>query len=434
MGFGRISTAVKYCRDCDDYPGDDQQLLLPSAGHVDSSQRLKRSLKSSSVGPEFYIQRFIRLREGGHQHRLPSLHPQRKSSRGTRNDDPDRNRPFDHDLTTSTSLLRKLSTKNAHDRQTLSAKYVYCRDLLGACSNKVRVCLVQEKATTCNLYAIKIFTRPLRHGFKSYTKRVTTEFCIAHTLRHPNVVRILELLPNEHGDLCQVMEYCDAGSLLDLLQNVNELPHDEADCFMKQILHAVRYIHSVGVAHRNLKPENILLTTEGAIKITDFGCAECFRLPWAKDEAMAATTAPLKSHSGTKPNLSQTWKGTIAYMAPEQFGKTAFDATAGDMWAVGIVYFAMRSGRLPWTRATETDAFYRKYWRGLENGRGNRFVDEVAGEIRRDTVYSILHPDPQCRLSAAQALDTKWIRGITLCTAAAAAASESCLAELTNVN
>lgn len=267
--------------------------------------------------------------------------------------------------------------KNYHDEQKVSAKYIYHRDLLKGPSDDIRICLVQEKASTKGLYAIKIFVRPLQNkALKSYTRRVTAEFCIAHTLRHPNVVRVIELLQNDYGDLCQVMEYCDAGSLLDLLEQINKFTHDEGDCLMKQLLRAVQYIHSVGVSHRNLKPENILLSRQGTLKITDFCCAECFRLPWAK-------TALRKSFPVVGTSQSQDLKGTIAYMAPEQFGKTEFDPAAGDMWAVGIVYFAMRSGRLPWKRATNDDPLYRTYLRDLENGRANRYMDFVAGVSQR---------------------------------------------------
>lgn len=438
MALGHITTVKTFSGYCKIHTEDDKQSLLTPTD-MDSSPPWRRGSKTSSAGTEDYIKRYTRLQKGGHEHCLPSSYQPRRSSRGTLNGhDPDMIRPFDTVLSTSSSLLRRLSTKNQHGEQTVSAKYIYQRDLLNDPSDDIRICLVQEKATPKKVYAIKIFNRPLRNGLKLYTRRVTNEFCIAHTLQHPNVVRVMELLPNEHGDLCQVMEYCDAGSLLDLLQNVNKLAHDEADCFLKQLLHAVQYIHSVGVSHRNLKPENILLTTQGTLKITDFGCAECFRLPWA---AVAPQNLPV-IESSSSTTTQQDFIGTIAYMAPEQFGKTAFDPAAGDMWAVGIVYFAMRSGRLPWKRATDKDSFYRMYSRDLENGRGNKYMDFVAGvsqtrfpsespgdqagpvfqETRRDVLYSILRPNPRYRFTATQALDSHWTRGIKLC----AAASESC--------
>jgi protein-serine/threonine kinase len=361
---------------CKVHAEDDKQLLL-NPTDMDSSHPLRRSSKSSAAGTEDYTERYTQLGEGSHEHCLPSSYQPRRSSRGTLNGyDPDMNRPFDTVLSTSSSFLRRLSTRSQHDEQTASSKYIYQRDLLKDPSDDIRICLVQEKATTKKLYAIKIFTRPLQiNAFKSYTRLVTTEFCIAHTLQHPNVVRVIDLLPNEHGDLCQVMEYCDAGSLLDLLEQVNKLTHDEADCFLKQLIHAVQYIHSVGVAHRNLKPENILLTRQGTLKITDFGCAECFRLPWAAPQK----NLPVIETSTSTQQQQQDLKGTIAYIAPEQFGKTAFDPAAGDMWAVGIVYFAMRSGRLPWKQATDEDSLYRTFSRDLENGRGNKYMDFVAG-------------------------------------------------------
>ncbi|EEA21953.1 hypothetical protein TMatcc_008626 [Talaromyces marneffei ATCC 18224] len=412
MALSNIPTVTTFSGYCKAHTEDEKQVLLTQTDTY-LSHPLRRNSKSSSAGTEDYIQRHIQLQGGGHEHCLPSPYQSRRGSRGTLNGyDPDMNRPFDTVLSTSSSWLRKLSTKNQHDQQTVLAKYVYQRDLLQDPCDNIRICLVQQKATTKKLYVVKIFVHPLRNGFKSYTRRVTTEFCIAHTLQHPNVVRVIELLPNEHGDLCQVMEYCDAGSLLNLIEQVNKLTHDEADCFLKQVLHAVQYIHSVGVSHRNLKPENILLTRRGTLKITDFCCAECFRLPWVAPPALKQSPPEIVSAH------QQDLKGTIAYMAPEQFGKTAFDPAAGDMWAVGIVYFAMRSGRLPWKRSTNEDSLYRTYTRDLEHGRGNKYLDLVAGETRRDTLYSILQPNPRNRSTATQALDSEWIRGVKLCPAA----------------
>ncbi|EED16395.1 myosin light chain kinase, putative [Talaromyces stipitatus ATCC 10500] len=321
--------------------------------------------------------------------------------------------PFDTVLSASSSFLKKFRTRNQHDQRLLSRQYSYQRDLLDDSSNDIRICLVRSKLNVRNqptrLFAVKVFVHPQKNRFRLYTRRVTAEFCIAHTLQHPNVVRVIELLHNDHGDLCQVMEYCDAGSLLDLLTQVNHLTHDEADCFFKQLLHAVQYIHSVGVAHRNLKPENILLTKQGTLKITDFCYAECFRLPWA---------APLKRSFQERSIQHRELKGTIAYMAPEQFTKAAFDPAAGDMWAIGIIYFAMRSGRLPWKRATEEDAFYRQYLADLENGRVNKYMDFVSTQTHRHVLYSILQPSPRYRFTATQVLDSDWIRETKLCAAA----------------
>lgn len=97
-------------------------------------------------------------------------------------------------------------------------------------------------------------------------------------------------------------------------------------------------MHTQGVAHRNIKPDNILITLHGAVKIIDFGNAECFRAPWEE-----------------RPHLTKRVSGTIPYIAPEEYVGREFDPRAVDVWAVGVTYIAMRTGRLPWWTALEQD-------------------------------------------------------------------------------
>lgn len=73
------------------------------------------------------------------------------------------------------------------------------------------------------------------------------------------------------------MEYCAGGDPYTRVLAAGTLNVAEADCFFKQLMHGVEYMHEMGVAHRDLKPENLLLTTHGALKITDFENGECFR-------------------------------------------------------------------------------------------------------------------------------------------------------------
>jgi protein-serine/threonine kinase len=111
-------------------------------------------------------------------------------------------------------------------------------------------------------------------------KRLTAEFCISSSMRHPNVIATLDLLLDTKGVYCQVMELCSGGDLHTVILTAGQLEETEADCFFKQLMRGVGYMHEMGVARRDLKLENILLTQRGTIKITDFGNAECFRTAW----------------------------------------------------------------------------------------------------------------------------------------------------------
>jgi protein-serine/threonine kinase len=130
------------------------------------------------------------------------------------------------------------------------------------------------------------------------------------------------------------MALCDGGNLAAFILRCDKLDAVEADCFFKQLARGVEYLHSVGVAHRDLKPENLLLTSIGILKIADFGEAECFRLPWEEQVRMSSGRC-----------------GTISYIAPEIFLDSEYDPRPVDVWAMGMIYMVMMTGKLLWSVA-----------------------------------------------------------------------------------
>jgi protein-serine/threonine kinase len=115
----------------------------------------------------------------------------------------------------------------------------------------------------------------------------------------------------------------------------------------------VQYIHTMGVAHLDLKPENLLLTASGTLKIADFGSSECFRLAW-ETEVFATI--------GTR--------GSAPYSAPEEHTGEEFDPRAADVWSCGVIYMVMRKGVFLWVKAAEGDHSYETYCknRKIEHG------------------------------------------------------------------
>lgn len=110
----------------------------------------------------------------------------------------------------------------------------------------------------------------------------------------------------------------------------------------------------MGVAHRDMKPENLLLTTRGALKITDFGNGECFRMAWESDAHMVSGLC-----------------GSAPYISPEEYTDKEFDARAVDVWACGVIYMAMRTGRHLWRVAKKgEDEFYARYLEGRRDEEG----------------------------------------------------------------
>ncbi|KAL3481845.1 kinase domain-containing protein [Aspergillus californicus] len=251
------------------------------------------------------------------------------------------------------------------------------------------------------LYAVKEFRRRPQETSKKYQKRLTSEFCISSSLRHPNIIHTLDLLQDAKGDYCEVMEYCAGGDLYTLVLAAGKLEVAEADCLFKQLMRGVEYMHEMGVAHRDLKPENLLLTTHGALKITDFGNGECFRMAWEKEAHMTAGLC-----------------GSAPYIAPEEYIDREFDPRAVDIWACGVIYMAMRTGRHLWKLARkDEDEFYQRYLEGRRHEDGYAPIETLHRARCRNVVYSILDPNPSRRINASQILKSEWVREISLCQA-----------------
>lgn len=296
--------------------------------------------------------------------------------------------------------------KNSSTEASLSLiqKYGKCQEIIGkGAYGTVRVAHKFDRNTQCEiLYAVKEFKRRSQENEGHFHKRLTSEFCISSSLHDINIIYTLDLMKDTRGEYCQVMEYCDGGDLYSLiLARDGGLHQDEADCFFKQLIRGVVYMHSMGIAHCDLKPENLLLTTNGVLKISDFGNAECFRMAWE-----------------TEVHLSNGVCGSRPYIAPEQFRDKEFDPRGADVWAIGVIYMAMRSGSYLWQVAVpDEDEYYEKYIKARKKKNGYEQIETLRRVRCRNVIYSILDPSPVRRISAKQVLNSEWLRGVVLCEA-----------------
>lgn len=250
------------------------------------------------------------------------------------------------------------------------------------------------------VYAVKEYRPNSGEPEHVFMKRLASEFCLASSLSHVNIIRTLDLLQEGKLRYCGVMEFCAGGDLYSLIVVAGKLEYTEADCFFKQILRGIAYMHEMGVAHRDVKPENVLLTARGCCKLTDFGNSECFRMAWEKEIHQSTLLA-----------------GSGPYIAPEEYTKSSFDPRAVDIWACGVVYMAMCSGRQLWQEANQDDEFYQRYLTGRRGKNGYEPIEVLKLEKRRNVIYSVLDPVPSRRLTAKQALNSEWAREIVVCAA-----------------
>jgi protein-serine/threonine kinase len=343
-----------------------------------SKPNLYRKQTSTSHAPtsDPKTQRFIMHSDGTHEHYLRAVKRQEKLSGmlrdflgGKKKDEyePDR-------LSLMSGWVDGLRgdrdkfpvDKKGGPNQTTSLveKYGKCQEVIGR--GAFGIVRISHKIDPKNgqpeqLYAVKEFRRRPQESSRKYHKRLTSEFCISSSLRHPNVIHTLDLLQDAKGDYCEVMEFCAGGDLYTLVLTAGKLEVAEADCYFKQLMRGVEYMHEMGVAHRDLKPENLLLTTNGCLKITDFGNGECFRMAWEKEAHMTCGLC-----------------GSAPYIAPEEYTDKEFDPRAVDVWATGVIYMAMRTGRHLWRVAKkDEDEFFEKYLEGRKDEDGYAPIENL---------------------------------------------------------
>ncbi|OAR02895.1 hypothetical protein LLEC1_05881, partial [Akanthomyces lecanii] len=226
------------------------------------------------------------------------------------------------------------------DDHGLSSKYGKLGKVLGAgAGGSVRLMRRKEDGT---VFAVKEFRA--RHTYESekeYAKKVTAEFCVGSTLHHGNIIETLDIL-QEKGRWFEVMEY----GPYDLFAIVmtGRMSREEVSCCFLQILNGVTYLHSLGLAHRDLKLDNVVVSDKGIMKIIDFGSAHVFKYPFETETVLA------KGIVGSDP-----------YLAPEVYDQKEYDAAAVDIWSLAIIYCCMSLRRFPWKLPRMTDNSFKLF-------------------------------------------------------------------------
>ena len=178
---------------------------------------------------------------------------------------------------------------------------------------------------------------------------VLREARLASAIEHPNVCAIYEV--GETGEQAYIVMQYVPGQALDALIARGPASVPLALSVGIQIADGLNAAHSLGIFHRDLKPQNAILTDGGLVKILDFGLAR--RL-----EPEEAEFDPMKSERRAPGQRTATYTargGTVAYMAPEQF-VTGRSSAQSDIWALGVISYELVSGRHPFARP-DTDRF-----------------------------------------------------------------------------
>ena len=226
---------------------------------------------------------------------------------------------------------------------------------------------------TGHLAAIKIVPAHLTKN-TVLLKRFEQEYIAAKTLDHANIVRALDF-GQEGGSPYLVMEYVDGESLGQRLEREHHVPEGEAIRIIAQVAQGLYRAHKKGLVHRDVKPDNVLLTSTGQVKLADLG---------------------LVKEIDTDLNLTRTGRGlgTPHFMAPEQFRNAKNADIRCDIYSLAATLYQMVTGELPFKSCGPLDAWMKKIHNELTPPRHlmPSLSERVDWAIRR-----AMNPDPNFR-------------------------------------
>lgn len=208
----------------------------------------------------------------------------------------------------------------------------------------------------------------------SIRAEVQKELDIMKRLDHPHIIKLfetMELTLQGTPIICAIMELAEGGELFDRVNNEPLIAEAVCRRWFRQLISALEYSHAHFIIHRDLKLENVLLDSKDNIKLADFGFS---------------TTL-------TAGQLLRTACGSMVYTAPEIFDGKGYVGIASDMWSVGVIFYALLHGNLPFECNNNN-------WKQMIHlcKTGQYYVSEELSEEAVDILCALLEPNPFFRI------------------------------------
>jgi serine/threonine protein kinase len=250
--------------------------------------------------------------------------------------------------------------------------------------------------------ALKFMAKADESWAKEQSKQVVTEIESLKQIRHPNVMKLYAYnlnaryptKKNEKIDtVLLVLEFAPGGEIFDILYYTSALEPILARTYFRQSIFGLEACHNAGVAHRDIKPQNLLLDSRFNIKLTDFGLSKVFE-------------------SDADAIMKTTYVGTRGYQAPELLLDKPYDL-ACDIFSMGVVLFILITGYPPFEQAHYSD----RWFRPLAKGDCAKFWKYHAGcsisndEKCKDLLEKMLCYDPKKRITIAEIKKHPWFNG-----------------------
>ncbi|KAL8179037.1 UNVERIFIED_CONTAM: NUAK SNF1-like kinase 2 [Gekko kuhli] len=216
-------------------------------------------------------------------------------------------------------LMKKQAVKRHHHKHNLRHRYEFLETLGKGTYGKVK----KARERSGKLVAIKSIRKDKIKDEQDLV-HIRREIEIMSSLNHPHIIAVHEVFENS-SKIVIVMEYASKGDLYDYISERQRLTEQEARHFFRQVVSAVYYCHKNGIVHRDLKLENILLDSNGNIKIADFGLSNVFQ----------------------QDRFLQTFCGSPLYASPEIVNGRPYKGPEVDSWSLGVLLYILIHGMMP---------------------------------------------------------------------------------------
>ncbi|KAF8416524.1 kinase-like domain-containing protein [Tirmania nivea] len=239
---------------------------------------------------------------------------------------------------------------------------------------------------------------PLPHGHRRSASQIHSEeengnplylireeIAIMKKLGHENIIKLYEVLDDPDGDsLYMVMEYCPKGVVMKVGLGEKTEPYTEEQCrlWFRDMILGIEYLHSQGIIHRDIKPDNLILTEDYCLKIVDFGVSEFFK-------------------KGTNMFTGKS-AGSPAFLPPElcKVGHGEVSGEAADVWSMGVTLYCLCFGCLPFNYTGVLE---------LYDAIRQKTPELPTNEYLKDLLLRLLDKNPETRIKIRQLREHPWV-------------------------